>query len=227
MLDQLLDPAEVFWSAVENKPRSSFSGMLQKKLGVKSGFPDVIVIPASIRPVFIELKSRSGRPSRTQKEVRAGLIAVGCRWWMARSTAAALKALQLSGVPFRKPWTSPQCRPWKGPFTGDEKRFPTHPAVAARAREANRRWLERRKAQGLPVRVSRARYRSPEERRAQVREATRRWRERQRALKAAGERGASREPSHELTSPRTSLSDQPCLGRGARDHWLAHQHNMG
>jgi hypothetical protein len=184
LLEQYLDPAEVFFSAIENKPRSAVSGMLQKKSGVKSGFPDTIVIAASIRPVFVELKSRSGRLSKTQKEVRAQLKAVGCEWYMARSTAAALAALQRACVPFRKPWTAPELRPFEGPFTGDEKRLPQHPAVAARSRELRRRWLERKRAQGLPVRVSLAKHRSPEERRAQGREATRRWRERQRAREA-------------------------------------------
>jgi hypothetical protein len=198
MLDQLLDPAEVFWSAVENKPRSAVSGLIQKRCGVKSGLPDIVVIASSIRPVFIELKSRSGRPSRTQREVRAGLIAVGCQWFMARSTAAALAALERAGVPFRRLWVAPQLRPWEGPFTGEESRLPQHPAVAARARELRRQCLERRRAQGLPVPAHRpARYRSPEERRAQVREATRRWRERKRlrALEAR-DNGAQRAASN-------------------------------
>lgn len=179
LLTKYLDPATTFWTALENKPRSLLSGLLQKKRGMRSGLPDVMVIPSCRRPVFVELKSRSGRASKEQKRVRKELVAVGCDWGMARSARAALMALQRSGVQFRRTWTAPELQPWEGPFTGEEKRLPQHPLVREKQREANRRWREKRRARGLAV--WRPRRPTTNERRAQVREATRIWRERKRA----------------------------------------------
>ncbi len=144
LLTKYLDPATTFWTVLENKPRSLLSGLLQKKRGMRSGLPDVMVICWKV--VFIEVKSRSGRASRAQKRVREELTAVGCVWWMARSARAALMALHRSGVPFRRPWKLPEVKPWEGPFDGSEKRLPQHPAIAARQREYARRWRERKRA---------------------------------------------------------------------------------
>jgi hypothetical protein len=181
LLTKYLDPSTTFWTAVENQPRSLLSGLLQRRRGVRSGLPDTMIVYRQ-RSIFIEMKSRAGIASKAQKRVRAELVAAGAQWWMARSAVAALVALHRSGVEFRRPWKPPaNLRPWEGPFTGEEKRLPRHPLVRERQREANRRWREKRRPQGLEIwRPSRI----TDERRAQVREATTRWRERQRALKA-------------------------------------------
>ena len=182
LLTRYLDPRAVFWTSLENKPSSRLNGLLQKRRGVRSGLPDTMVVYRR-RAVFVELKSKAGVASKSQKQVRAELVAAGARWWMARSVRAALTALHRSGVPFRAPWKPPaDLRDWEGPFTGEEKRAPQHPLVREKQREACRRWREKRRARGIevwrPIRIT-------DERRAQVREATRRWRERKRALEAA------------------------------------------
>ena len=77
-------------------------------------------------------------------------MAVGASWWMARSVNAAMTALRRSGVPFRRKWTPPlRLQAWEGPFTGEEKHLPQHPAVAAKQREFARRWRERKRARAL------------------------------------------------------------------------------
>ena len=182
LLTRYLDPQTVFWTSLENKPSSRLNGLLQKRRGVRSGLPDTMVVYRR-RTVFVELKSKAGVASKSQKQVRAELVAAGARWWMARSVAAALTALHRFGVPFRAPWKPPSdLREWEGPFTGEEKRAPQHPLVRAKQREACRRWREKRRAAGLNVRSE-----PTERRRAQTREATRRWRERKRgrSLEAA------------------------------------------
>jgi hypothetical protein len=182
LLTRYLDPQTVFWTSLENKPSSRLNGLLQKRRGVRSGLPDTMVVYRR-RAVFVELKSKAGVASKSQKQVRAELVAAGARWWMARSVRAALTALHRSGVPFRAPWKPPSdLREWEGPLTGEEKRAPQHPLVRAKQREACRRWREKRRAEGLAV--WRPRRAATDERRAQVREATRRWRERKRAARA-------------------------------------------
>ena len=49
--------------------------------------------------IFIELKSRRGRVSPVQKQVRAEMLPTGAVWWMARSARAAMTAVHLSGGP--------------------------------------------------------------------------------------------------------------------------------
>jgi hypothetical protein len=115
-LHALLDPQAVFWTSLENCPSSWLNGLLQKKPGVRGGLPDLMFIPlAASKPTFIELKSKAGHASKSQKQIRAELVAVGCQWWMARSVRAALMALHRSGVPFRQPWQDHRLEPWEAP----------------------------------------------------------------------------------------------------------------
>jgi hypothetical protein len=91
-LRKYLDPADTFWTSLENKPISRVSGLFQKRRGVRSGLPDVQVIWRG-KPIFIELKSRAGVASKAQKQVRLEMLPAGASWWMARSARAAMMAL--------------------------------------------------------------------------------------------------------------------------------------
>jgi hypothetical protein len=142
MLDKYLDPADTFWTSLENKPISRLSGIFQKKRGVRSGLPDVQVIWRG-KPIFIELKSRAGVASKVQKQVRLQMLPAGADWWLARSARAALMALHLSGVVFRHRWKPPLLKPWEGPFADPTRRLPQAPDVAIRRRAARRRWRVR------------------------------------------------------------------------------------
>jgi hypothetical protein len=88
LLAQFLDPDRTFWTSLENKPLSRLSGVFQKRRGVKSGLPDVLVITGG-KSIFVELKSRRGVASSAQKQVRAALIPAGAVWWMALSARRA------------------------------------------------------------------------------------------------------------------------------------------
>ena len=142
-------PDAVFWTSLENAPRTALSGLLQRRRGVKSGLPDLMFISPP-KVIFIEVKARDGRASRAQKRTRDELCARGCEWWLCRSAKAALTALHRSGVELRS-WRPVPLRPWEGPFDGTERRPPQHPEVRARQREANRRWRERKRARKAAV----------------------------------------------------------------------------
>jgi hypothetical protein len=43
LLAEYLDPHCVFWGGLENAPRSLVSGIFQKRGGIRSGLPDLIV----------------------------------------------------------------------------------------------------------------------------------------------------------------------------------------
>ena len=145
LLAEYLDPALTFWTSLENKPLSQQSGVFQKRRGVRSGLPDVLVIFRQ-KPIFVELKSRAGVATKAQKQLRLEMLPAGADWWLVRSARAALMALHLSGVVFRRPWEPPRLEPWEGPFADPHRRLPQAPDVAARRRTARRRWRERQRA---------------------------------------------------------------------------------
>jgi hypothetical protein len=156
MLAKYLDPADTFWTSLENKPISRLSGIFQKKRGVRSGLPDVQVIWRG-KPIFVELKSRAGVASKAQKQVRLEMLPAGADWWLARSARAALMALHLSGVVFRRKWRPPRLKPWEGPFADPHQRLPLAPDVVAQRRAARRRWRLHQRARAAQ-RVAPARY---------------------------------------------------------------------
>jgi hypothetical protein len=151
LLAEYLDPTCTFWTSLENKPLSRLSGFLQKRRGVRSGLPDLLVIfqqkPGRLLLVFVELKSRAGVASKAQKQIRLEMLPAGATWWLARSARAALMALHLSGVVFRRKWKPPRLKPWEGPFSDPAQRLPQAPDVAARRLAARRRWRLRARAQ--------------------------------------------------------------------------------
>ncbi len=148
-LQELLDPAFAFFSALENRPRSAWSGLRQKQRGVRAGLPDLMIIVSWKAPVFIEMKSKRGVPSPVQRRVFANLTAMGADVYVARSAAAALEALRQSNVPFRRSWQPPQpLADWEGPFimTDQQRRLPQAPEVAEQRRAQQRAWRERQRA---------------------------------------------------------------------------------
>jgi hypothetical protein len=145
MLSRHTDPETTWWTSLENRPRSKASALGQRRRGVRSGIPDVMVVFRR-RLIFIELKSRSGIASKAQREVRAELLKAGAgTFWLARGAFSAMVALCREGVVFREPWTSPLLEPWEGPFTGAEEQLPQAPETAAQRRAAVQRWRARQR----------------------------------------------------------------------------------
>ena len=143
LLRRLLDPSCTFFSSLENKPMTAVSGALQRRRGCRSGLPDLMTLWPG-RVVFVELKSKTGYLSATQKETREELLRAGAGYWVAMSATAALTALLRSGAPFRRPWTPVELRAWEGPFP-DTVRIPRAPEILKRRREERRRWRERQR----------------------------------------------------------------------------------
>jgi hypothetical protein len=136
-------PDNVFWSALSNAPRTALAGYLAKKRGQRSGLADIMVVHDG-RVTFVEMKSPIGTASRAQRQVCAEVRAAGADWYLARSAAAALEALRRSNVPLLRRWEPPLAA-WEGPFSHCNKPLPQEPGVAARRRQAQRAWRERRK----------------------------------------------------------------------------------
>jgi hypothetical protein len=137
--------------------------MYQKRRGVRSGLPDVLVLyrrkPSRRSPpvaVFVELKSKPGIATKAQKQIYGELLPAGAKWWLARSARAALTALHRSGVAFRRSWDPPRLECWEGPFVDPTRRLPqaAERAAATRRRRARQAVREAALAEHIPFRPS-------------------------------------------------------------------------
>jgi hypothetical protein len=148
-LAELLDPACVFWTAVDNQPWSKVAGILRKRRGCRSGTPDLLILHKG-KLIGLEMKSRIGRVSRAQKEVRLEMLRAGGMWWLCRTARSALVALHRSGVSFRthagRRWKPPVLEPWEQPVAHPEQPMVWHPEVLRQWRADKERWRERQRA---------------------------------------------------------------------------------
>jgi hypothetical protein len=148
-LAELLDPAGVFWTAVDNQPWSKVAGILRKRRGCRSGTPDLLILNKG-KLIGLEMKSRIGRMSRAQKEVRLEILRAGGTWWLCRSARSALVALHRSGVRLRtyqnRRWTPPVLEPWEEPVADPEQPMVWHPEVLRQWRADKKQWRKRQRA---------------------------------------------------------------------------------
>ena len=135
LLDKWLDPACTFWTATDPVAPSVTSGAMRKKRGVKPGVPDDLVWYRG-KSIGLELKSRRGQCSPSQRTVREALLRAGAQWWVCRSARAAMWALAQSGVPFRalanadgalEHWQPPELQAWEVPKRNPHERRPRAP----------------------------------------------------------------------------------------------------
>jgi hypothetical protein len=108
---------------------------MRKKRSVKPGVPDVLVWYRG-KSIMIELKSRRGQCSPSQRLVRERLLRAGAQWWVCRSAHAAMWALARSGVRFRtltsddgtlECWQQPKLPAWEVPKRNPHERRPRAP----------------------------------------------------------------------------------------------------
>ena len=154
LLDKWLDPDCTFWTATDPVAPSATAGAMRKKRGVKAGVPDTLVLYRG-KLVTLELKSRQGRCSASQRETRLAILAARGDWWECRSAHAAMWALRKSGVRFRtlvnndgttERWRQPRLALWEIPRRDPSEPRATAPEVAARRRAARQQWLARQRA---------------------------------------------------------------------------------
>jgi hypothetical protein len=143
LLDKWLDPTCTFWTATDPVAPSATSGAMRKKRGVKAGVPDTLVLHRG-KLVAIEMKSRQGRCTPSQRAARLAILAAGGNWWEARSAHAAMWALRKSGVMFRtlvhedgttERWQQPELQAWEVPKRNPHERRPRAPQREPEAAE--------------------------------------------------------------------------------------------
>jgi len=135
LLDKWLDPACTFWTATDPVAPSPTSGAMRKKRGVKPGVPDVLVWYRG-KSIAIELKSRRGQCSPSQRAVREALLRAGAQWAVCRSSKSVMCLLFEVGVPFRtimhedgtlECWQQPKLPAWEVPKRNPHERRPRAP----------------------------------------------------------------------------------------------------
>ena len=100
-LQAYLPPGSVFHHSPNEGNHKVQYRVKQKRLGVRAGWPDleIFVQPTWFRegvnwsPIFIELKTKTGRVSPAQKQVQADLAAANCPVEICRSVAAVQQFL--------------------------------------------------------------------------------------------------------------------------------------
>jgi hypothetical protein len=171
LLDQWLDPTCTFATATDPVASSATAGAMRKKRGVKAGVPDTLVLHRRKRTactlIAIEMKSRQGKVTASQRATREALLRAGADWWEARSARAAMWALRKSGVRFRtlvyrdgttERWRQPRLAPWEVPRRDPTEPRPNAPDVAAQRRAARQRWRARQQRRETPPRFLEPRH---------------------------------------------------------------------
>lgn len=136
LLNNWLDPIRVCWTATDPVAASVTSGFLRKKRGVRPGIPDVLVWYCG-QSITIELKSRHGQCTPSQRAMRTELVRAGVQWWVCRSAISAMATLYAAGVPFRlhvaddgtlERWVQPELPDWERSKSAPHERRPRAPA---------------------------------------------------------------------------------------------------
>ncbi len=94
-----LDPAECFFTTIEHGGwRQKATAGRMKRVGVKPGIPDLMLIPKGGHVFFIELKAPNGRPSPEQIGLHLDLHRLGVTVFICKSLDEVQAALAEMGV---------------------------------------------------------------------------------------------------------------------------------
>ena len=92
-------PKDIAWTAVESSGRGGRDGARQKAKGVNAGWMDLqFILPPFGTYLGIELKSKTGSPSKEQKDMGAKIVAAGGFWFPAKSLGDVEYILRSFGV---------------------------------------------------------------------------------------------------------------------------------
>ena len=99
-------PPEYPWTTIGHGGGGKVRGAILKAMGVKPGWPDIIVLGAR-RVIGLELKAAKGRMSRDQVELHSALMRAGALVYVCRDLTDVESALRDSNILLRATF-SPQ-----------------------------------------------------------------------------------------------------------------------
>jgi hypothetical protein len=144
-------PSDAFWSAIDATTTSPTTGLMRRLRGCKAGLPDIWILYRG-GLITIELKSKGGRCTPSQRAAREALLQAGADWFECRSANAVMQAVREAGVPLNmiahgdgtiECWQQPELAPFEVPRRDPAESRPIAPEVAAWRRAARQRWRER------------------------------------------------------------------------------------
>ena len=112
-LHAALDPARVWWTAIDHSTKDALHAKIKHGMGVKAGLPDIWIVWRAVGDVAeapphlmcIELKSLRGVMSDAQDALSATLWNLGVPVYVCDTLDGVIAALKEHGVPMRaKVW---------------------------------------------------------------------------------------------------------------------------
>jgi hypothetical protein len=92
-------PDVVYYHIPNGERRDAATGAKLKRMGVVAGAPDLaFVLPPLGRAAFLELKSATGKQSKTQKEFEARSLRAGAEYQVASTPETVIGVLKKWGV---------------------------------------------------------------------------------------------------------------------------------
>ena len=93
-------PYGCWWTTIPAGGGGKVRGAHLKAMGYKPGTPDILVILRG-QALWLELKSKTGRLTKSQKQCRQDLVAADCGWVLVRSVEDVERALIANDVRIR------------------------------------------------------------------------------------------------------------------------------
>src|SRR6516162_6524336 len=93
-------PADCYWTSTDATTTSPTTARMRRLRGCKAGAPDIWILYCG-RLITIELKSKGGRCTPSQRAAREALLRAGADWFECRSANAVMHAVCEAGVPLR------------------------------------------------------------------------------------------------------------------------------
>jgi hypothetical protein len=146
-------PADCYWTSTDATTTSPKTAKMRRLRGCKAGAPDIWILYCG-RLITIELKSKSGRCTPSQRAAREALLRAGADWVECRSVSAVMQAVHEAGVPLNmiahsdgiECWRQPALEPWEVPRRHPDELRPRAAEVAEKHRDMMRVWRGRRRA---------------------------------------------------------------------------------
>lgn len=88
----------VYFHVPNGEHRSISTARRLKRMSVLPGVSDFVFVTYGARVDFLELKSPTGRPTPEQMAFQARVVALGCRYEVARSGQEAVEILRAWGI---------------------------------------------------------------------------------------------------------------------------------
>lgn len=101
LLGTAIDESKCYWTTFPAGGGGAKRGGILKAMGLKPGFPDILLLPRGRSACLIELKDEGGALSPEQRDLHHTLRELGCLVAVCRSVRDVADTLREWGIPTR------------------------------------------------------------------------------------------------------------------------------